>query len=156
MNLHKMMAVTLACSAPLLLAACGGGDSGGVTGASSAPQYPLVNGSWRGNWEGSGFQTAASLALSQNRNQVQGTLTVGRVTNEVSGTVSEFGVLTFQGQSPGNGCITYWTESPHLVLEERNTTLDGPVVRSEPNLGGPCGSGLSLLTEGRMELRKVS
>ncbi len=154
MNLRKMMATILACAAPLLLASCGGGDSERVTGASSGPRYPAVSGSWEGHWEGSGIETDAFLDLSQDRNQVRGTLTVGRVVNRVSGTVSEFGVLTFQGQPPGSGCTTYSTKSPHLVLEERNTTLDGPVERSEPNLGGPCG-GLSFLTEGRMELRKV-
>jgi hypothetical protein len=154
MKLHEMVALTLACAAPLLLAACGGGDSESVTGAGST--YPSVSGTWEGRWTqvGGGPGADVTLELGQSRDQVQGRLTVGRVVNEVTGTVSELGVLHFRGQE-ADGCITYSTESPHLVLRGGNATLDGPVVRSEPNLGGPCTVAIHLLTEGRMELRKV-
>ena len=34
----------------LVLGACGGGESSGVTGATSGPRYPAVEGNWRGEW----------------------------------------------------------------------------------------------------------
>ena len=154
MKRYSTNAMVLAGTLALSLAACGGGDSDDVAGPSSAPRFPSVNGTWNGQWSGAGIAFPATLELRQSHGQIQGTLTIGRHVNEIAGTVSEFGVVRFQGQQPG-GCLNYSTEAPHLGLEESNTTLDGPVVRSEPNLGGPCGSGPLFLTQGQIDLRKA-
>lgn len=155
MRSMRMLGVALACTAPLLLVACGGGDSNGVTDPNPAPRYPAVGGRWEGQWTAYGIDTPATLELDQSQDRVQGTLTVGTHVNQIAGTVSEFGVLQFQGQPP-SGCISYSTASPHLGLEERNTAMEGPLQRSSPNLGGPCGSGPLLQEDGALGLAKVS
>jgi hypothetical protein len=157
MKQTRTLAVTLACAVPLLLAACGGGDSNGVTGASSAPQFPSVGGRWEGTLTILGVRFAAILDLSQSQQHVEGTLRVkGYGTNDVTGTISEFGVLEFEGEPP-SGCISYSTIPPHLGLEERNTMLEGPLQRVSPSLGGPCDGFEPLITEnGELELRRSS
>jgi len=156
MKLTRMLAVTLACATPLLMTACGGGDSNGVTGASPSPQYPSVGGRWEGTVTVFGVEYPAVLELEQTQQQVRGMLTVeGYGENEISGTISEFGVLAFEGEPP-SGCISYSTIPPHLGLEERNTILEGPVRRLSPSLGGPCGSEPLIAAEGEMEVRKTS
>lgn len=156
MKLRGMIRLTLACAVPLLWAACGGGDANGVTGASSGPQYPSVSGRWEGTVTLLGVEFPAALELSQSQQRVQGTLTVeGYGMNDIAGTISEFGVLQFEGEPP-SGCISYSTIPPHLGLEERNRVLEGAVRRLSPNLGGPCGSGLLITEDGELEVRKVS
>ncbi len=139
---------------PLLLGACGGGESSGVTGATPGSRYPSVGGNWRGEWSsGSGRPVAVTLRLTQSGSQVRGTLTAGGDENDVTGTVTEFGVLEFSGRDTdeANGCSAYYTDRPHLALSEQNTALSGPVRRALSD----CVSGRLLNEGGVMELDKV-
>jgi hypothetical protein len=156
MKLQRTTAVALAGLVPLLLGACGGG-SDDVTGASAGPRYPAVGGHWEGTVTLLGVEFPARLELTQSQDRVQGTLTVeGYGKNEIAGTVSEFGVLEFEGEPP-SGCTTYSTVPPHLGLEESNTALEGPVRRLSPSLGGSCDGFDPLIAEdGELEMRKAS
>jgi hypothetical protein len=128
MKLHRLMAVALAGLSPLLLGACGG-DSEGVTQASSGPRVPSVGGNWRGDWTGSGTQLVATLAMTQTGDQVRGTLTVGTQENEIAGTVDAGGVLRFEGTDtdPTDRCVQFVTTRPHMALAEEGSELGGPL-----------------------------
>jgi hypothetical protein len=151
----KQSSVTVLAAAVVtsfLLGACGGGESSGVTGA-SGPRYPAVNGNWRGEWSTGSGRSTVTLRLTQSGSRVQGTLTVGRDENQVSGTISEFGVLEFSGRdtNQSNGCDAYYTARPHLALSEQNTELSGPVRHTSSD----CVSSRVLNQGGVMELDKV-
>ncbi len=152
-KLHKVMAVAVVSLSPFVLGACGGGSEG-VTGASSGPRYPSVSGNWRGDWSASSSVVPVTLKLSQNGGEVRGTLTVGRLASEITGTISEFGVLEFAGRSTdtGRGCVAYYSNRPHLALSEGNSEMGGPVEQAS----APCSDATRVLRRGGvMELDKV-
>lgn len=154
MSRYRVALLAAAVVTPLVLGACGGGESSGVTGPTSGPRYPVVEGNWRGEWSaGSSRPATVTLRLTQSGSQVRGTLTVGRDENEVSGTISEFGVLEFNGRDTdeSNGCSAYYTDRPHLALGQQNTELSGPVRRASSD----CVSGRIRNQGGVMELDKV-
>jgi hypothetical protein len=152
MKLHTVVSVAMAGLSPLVLGACGGGADD-VTGVTTSTRYPSVAGNWRGEWPaGARRPSAVTLKLTQNGNQLRGELTVGRDVNEITGTVTEFGELEFQGRDTdrGNGCAFYYTDPP-LALTERNSELTGIVRRSS---NSDCGNRY-LNEAGDMELDKV-
>ena len=152
MKLHTVVSIAMAGLSPFVLGACGGGSDGG-TGVTTSTRYPDVAGNWRGEWPAEARRpSAVTLRLTQNGNQLQGTLTVGNTVNEITGTVSEFGALEFQGRDTdrGNGCASFYTDPP-LALGERNSELSGIVRRSS---SADCG-GRSHNEPGEMELDKV-
>lgn len=151
MKLHKVMAIAVVSLSAFALGACGGGSEG-VTGPTSS-RYPSVGGNWRGEWSSSSSVAPVTLSLSQNEGQVRGTLTVGSLESEITGTISEFGVLEFAGRSTdtGRGCIAYYSNRPHLALSERNSEMGGPVEQAS----SVCGGSRVLRRGGVMELDKV-
>jgi hypothetical protein len=148
---HRVTALAVASLSPFLLGACGGGSEG-VTG--SSPRFPSVSGNWRGEWSaGASRPAAATLSLTQSGDRVQGTLTVGRDVNEITGTISEFGVLEFTGRdtNEANGCDAYYSDRPHLSLSDQSSELGGPVRR----VSWDCVSGRRSNEGGVIELERV-
>ena len=76
----------------------------------------------------------------------------GQDVNEISGSVTEFGVVEFSGRDTdrSNGCASFYTD-PRLTLAEQNTELTGNVRRSS---NSDC-VGRFHNEPGEMELNKV-
>jgi hypothetical protein len=151
MQMSRAMAAVVGLTA-LLLGACGG-DSDDVTG--SSPTSPSVSGQWEGSWHRPELPAVTRhevlLSLRQSGSQVSGTLKLGRFyVNDITGTIDGSGVLRFTGRDTDgiNGCVTYFSESPHLVLEGHGAGLEGPVVSQA------CASG-SVAYPGVMSLSRV-
>ena len=152
MKLNSVVRMAMVGLSPLVLGGCGGG-SDDVTGPGTSTRYPAVSGNWRGEWPaGARRPSTVTLRLTQNGSEIRGTLTVGQDVNEISGSVTEFGVVEFSGRDTDrtNGCASFYTD-PRLTLAEQNTELTGNVRRSS---NSDCG-GRFHNEPGEMELNKV-
>jgi len=115
----------------LTLAACGGGSTG--------PSGPSVSGIWTGSWRGSTVQ----LSLTQQGDQLSGTLRVSRVVRAVTGTVSPDGSVRVVSEVEQRDCSMYDTND--LTLDQAAGTLQGMMYRAtgpricDPNERGRVG-----------------
>jgi len=125
----------------LTLAACGSGSTG--------PSAPSVAGNWTGSWRGSDVQ----LALTQQGDQVSGTLRVSRVVRPVTGTVSPDGSVRVVSEVERRDCSMYDTND--LTLDQAAGTLKGMMYRATgPRICDPSDLGRVGVEQGPVSLSR--
>jgi hypothetical protein len=99
----------------LTLAACS---------STTGPSAPSVAGIWTGTWRGSTVQ----LTLTQQGDQVSGSLRVSRVARQVTGTVSADGTLRITSEVRQSDCSVY--DSDRLTVDSGAGTLSGLLFKT--------------------------
>lgn len=90
----------------------------------TGPSAPSAAGAWSGSWRGSTVQ----LALTQQGDQVSGTLRVSRATRSVTGTVTADGTVRLTSEVNRSDCSVYGSDQ--LTLDSGAGTLTGLMFKT--------------------------
>jgi len=148
--MRKLIHTSLLLISLFAFAACGDDDSS--TGAGFAG--PDLSGTWTGMWGGG----PVTMVLDQNGANVTGTLTRGRESFDLNGTVSATGVFSWGAVTPSTeDCISMASTRDDFQVSKQNTALSGVARRAEGLFGdssNPCGSRTKVET-GTMDLERA-
>lgn len=104
-----------------------------------------------GTWDGTFGRTNVRISLVQSGTDVTGTLTAGRRSYSLTGSVDALGALTFRTDNFGSGCDVYSSSRGGLLLKDESTLLEGGATHATGSQ--PCGNGRVRIDQSTMTLR---